>query len=276
MPELGYDAGFINDGDADRIGAVDEHGNFVNPHRIITLLTSHLAEDKGLTGRVVSTITASAMLARQCKRLGLELTSTPVGFKWIYAEMEKGDVMLGGEESGGIGIPTHVMERDGLLMALLLCETMAQRGMSLGQLVDDMFQKVGKLEFERQGLKITDEQMANFRANIVPDVCARRDLRQEGGGRRPSRRREVLPRRRRVGHDAPLRHRAARAHLRRSRDGGRGARPPQGRRRAWSSHNRQPRAKRMFHVKHLYVQRPGTSSGSELWGVAIRRSGAAS
>ena len=152
VPELGFDAGFINDGDADRIGAVDEHGNFVNPHRIITLLTSHLAEDKGLTGRVVSTITASAMLARQCKRLGLELTSTPVGFKWIYAEMEKGDVMLGGEESGGIGIPSHVMERDGLLMALLLCETMA-------------------LEFERQGLKITDEQMANFRAEIVPNYA---------------------------------------------------------------------------------------------------------
>ena len=171
VSELGYDAVFINDGDADRIGAGDEHGNFVNPHRIITLLTSHLAEDKGLTGRVVSTITASAMLARQCKRLGLELTSTPVGFKWIYAEMEKGDVMLGGEESGGIGIPSHVMERDGLLMALLLCETMAQRGMSLGQLVDDMFQKVGKLEFERQGLKITDEQMANFRVEIVPNYA---------------------------------------------------------------------------------------------------------
>ena len=105
--------------------------------------------------------------------MGLELTSTPVGFKWIYAEMEKGDVMLGGEESGGIGIPSHVMERDGLLMALLLCETMAQRGMSLGQLVDDMFQKVGKLEFERQGLKITDEQMANFRAEIVPNYAPR-------------------------------------------------------------------------------------------------------
>ena len=159
--------------------AVDEHGTFVNPHRIITLLVSHLAEDKGQHGRVVSTITASAMLARQCKRLGLELTSTPVGFKWIYAEMEKGDVMLGGEESGGIGIPSHVMERDGLLMALLLCETMAQRGMSLGQLVDDMFQKVGKLEFERQGLTITDEQMANFRAEIVPnyapaEICGKR------------------------------------------------------------------------------------------------------
>ena len=66
------------------------------------------------------------------------------------------------------------MERDGLLMALLLCETMAQRGMSLGQLVDDMFQKVGKLEFERQGLKITDEQMANFRVEIVPNYAPAR------------------------------------------------------------------------------------------------------
>ena len=158
---------------------MDEHGNFVNPHRIITLIVSHLAEDKGLSGRVVSTITASAMLARQCKRLGLELVSTPVGFKWIYAEMEKGGVMVGGEESGGIGIPGHVMERDGLLMALLLCETMAQRGMSLGQLVDDMFSKVGRLEFERQGLSITEEQMARFRAEVVPgfapaEVCGKK------------------------------------------------------------------------------------------------------
>lgn len=179
VPELGFDAGFINDGDADRIGAVDEHGNFVNPHRIITLITAHLAEDKGRTGRVVSTVTASAMLARQCKRLGLELTSTPVGFKWIYAEMQKGDVMLGGEESGGIGIPSHVMERDGLLMALLLCETMAQRGMSLGQLVDDMFQQVGRMEFERRGLTVTDAQMERFRSQVMPtyapvEICGKK------------------------------------------------------------------------------------------------------
>ncbi|MEG0217144.1 MAG: phosphoglucosamine mutase [Raoultibacter sp.] len=167
--ELGFDACFINDGDADRIGAGDEHGNFVNPHRIITLLVAHLVEDKGLHGRVVSTITASALLARQCKRLGLELTSTPVGFKWIYAEMGKGDVMLGGEESGGIGIPSHVMERDGLLMALLLVETMAQRHMSLGQLVQDMCDTLGTLEFARRGLSITEEQMQHFRTEIVPN-----------------------------------------------------------------------------------------------------------
>ena len=104
----------------------------------------------------------------------------------LYAEMEKGDVMLGGEESGGIGIPTHVMERDGLLMALLLAETMAQRGMSLGQLVDDMFEKVGKLEFERRGLSITEAQMAGFRANIVPgyapdEVCGKKVVDRRDG-----------------------------------------------------------------------------------------------
>lgn len=172
VPELGFDAGFINDGDADRIGAVDEHGAFVNPHRILTLLVAHLAEDKGLSGRVVSTVTASALLGRQCKRLGLELTSTPVGFKWIYGEMEKGDVMIGGEESGGIGIPSHVMERDGLLMALLLAETMAQRGKSLGALIDDMFAQIGRMEFARRGLTVTDEQMARFRAETVPGFTA--------------------------------------------------------------------------------------------------------
>lgn len=179
VKELGFDACFINDGDADRIGAGDEHGNFVNPHRIITLLVSHMVEDRGAAGRVVSTITASAMLDRMCRELGLELVSTPVGFKWIYAEMERGGVMIGGEESGGIGLPGHVKERDGLLMALLLAETMAQRGKSLGQLVDDMFARIGRLEFSRQGLTVTDEQMARFRAEIVPafttdEVCGKK------------------------------------------------------------------------------------------------------
>lgn len=88
--------------------------------------------DRGETGRVVSTVTASAMLDRMCRKLGLELVSTPVGFKWIYGEMEKGGVMIGGEESGGIGLPDHVKERDGLLMALLLTECMAQSGKDLG------------------------------------------------------------------------------------------------------------------------------------------------
>lgn len=169
--ELGYDALFINDGDADRIAAGDSRGNYVNAHRIITLLTKHMV-DRGETGRVVSTVTASAMLDRMCRKLGLELVSTPVGFKWIYGEMEKGGVMIGGEESGGIGLPGHVKERDGLLMALLLTECMAQSGKDLGALVDEMLADIGRLEFARRGLSITDEQMARFRAETVPTYTA--------------------------------------------------------------------------------------------------------
>ena len=169
--ELGYDALFINDGDADRIAAGDSRGNYVNAHRIITLLTKHMV-DRGETGRVVSTVTASAMLDRMCRKLGLELVSTPVGFKWIYGEMEKGGVMIGGEESGGIGLPDHVKERDGLLMARLLTECMAQSGKDLGTIVDEMLADIGRLEFARRGLSITDEQMARFRAETVPAYTA--------------------------------------------------------------------------------------------------------
>lgn len=169
--ELGYDVLFINDGDADRIAAGDSRGNYVNAHRIITLLTKHMV-DRGETGRVVSTVTASAMLDRMCRKLGLELVSTPVGFKWIYGEMEKGGVMIGGEESGGIGLPDHVKERDGLLMALLLTECMAQSGKDLGAIIDEMLADIGRLEFARRGLSITDEQMARFRAETVPAYTA--------------------------------------------------------------------------------------------------------
>ena len=169
--ELGYDALFINDGDADRIAAGDSRGNYVNAHRIITLLTKHMV-DRGETGRVVSTVTASAMLDRMCRKLGLELVSTPVGFKWIYGEMEKGGVMIGGEESGGIGLPDHVKERDGLLMALLLTECMAQSGKDLGAIIDEMLADIGRLEVARRGLSITDEQMARFRAETVPAYTA--------------------------------------------------------------------------------------------------------
>lgn len=176
--ELGYDALFINDGDADRIGAGDSRGNFVNPHRIIALITQHMV-DRGETGRVVSTITASALLDRLCRKLDLELVSTPVGFKWIYGEMEKGGVMVGGEESGGIGLPGHVKERDGLLMALLLTEMMAQTGKDLGTLVDEMLDDLGHLEFARRGLTVTDAQMDHFRTHTIPEfspdeVCGKR------------------------------------------------------------------------------------------------------
>ena len=169
------DAAFVTDGDADRIGAVDRLGNFVSPHRIIGLMAQHLVQDKGLTGRVVKTLSTSVLVDRLARTLGLEVTTTPIGFKWIYNEMVKGDVLVGGEESGGIGIPSHVRERDGLLMALMLTEMMAQRGKGLGELVDDMLAITGPMAYNRVDLKLSPETKDAFLArapSLAPSEIA--------------------------------------------------------------------------------------------------------
>lgn len=173
--DQGLDAGFITDGDADRIGASDEHGNFVNPHRIICLVAQHLVQDKGMTGRIVKTLSTSVLVDRLAAHLGLEVVTTPVGFKWIYEEMVAGDVLIGGEESGGIGIPAHVRERDGLLMALMLAEMMAQRGRTLGELVEDLFAITGPMEYRRVDLRLEPAAMERFReamATLAPTQLA--------------------------------------------------------------------------------------------------------
>jgi phosphomannomutase len=152
--ERGLDAAFITDGDADRIGAADRSGAFVDPHRIIALVARHLIEDRGMRGRIVKTLSTSVIVDRLGAALGAEVTTTPVGFKWIYEEMVKGDVLLGGEESGGIGVPAHVRERDGLLMSLLLAEMMAQRGCGLAELVADLEKLTGHMEYGRVDLRL--------------------------------------------------------------------------------------------------------------------------
>lgn len=152
--ERGLDAAFITDGDADRIGAADSSGAFVNPHRIICLVARHLVEDRGMRGKIVKTLSTSVLVDRLAAKLGVETVTTPVGFKWIYEEMVKGGVLIGGEESGGIGIPSHVRERDGLLMALLLAEMMAERGQGLGELVDDLIALTGPMEYGRVDLRL--------------------------------------------------------------------------------------------------------------------------
>jgi len=177
----GLDAAFITDGDADRIGAADRAGAFVNPHRIIALVTRHLVEDRGMTGRVVKTLSTSVLVDRLCLHLGLEVTTTPVGFKWIYEEMVKGGVLIGGEESGGIGIPEHVRERDGLLMALLLAEMMGQRGMGLGELVDELIATTGPMEYGRVDLKLDAPTVAAFVAKmptLSPDTLGGLEVRE--------------------------------------------------------------------------------------------------
>ncbi len=179
--EHGLDAAFITDGDADRIGAADRDGAFVNPHRIIALVARHLVEDRGMSGRIVKTLSTSVLVDRIAARLGLEVTTTPVGFKWIYEEMVKGDVLIGGEESGGIGMPSHVRERDGLLMALLLAEMMGQRKMGLGELVADLLDLTGPMEYGRVDLTLEPAVKDAFAAampDLAPAVMAGLEVRE--------------------------------------------------------------------------------------------------
>ncbi|MHB1016862.1 MAG: phosphohexomutase domain-containing protein [Coriobacteriia bacterium] len=179
--ENGLDAAFITDGDADRIGAADSTGAFVNPHRIIALVARHLVEDRGMSGRIVKTLSTSVLVDRLAAYLGSEVTTTPVGFKWIYEEMLKGDVLIGGEESGGIGIPSHVRERDGLLMTLLLVEMMAQHEKGLGALVADLLETVGTMEYGRFDTKLDPAVMERFVAalpTLAPTELAGLEVRE--------------------------------------------------------------------------------------------------
>ncbi|WP_027882843.1 phosphohexose mutase [Meiothermus rufus] len=128
----------VHDGDADRIGVVLAGGRYFNSHQIFALLLQQLRR-KGHTGRVVKTFSTSQMIDKLAQRLGLEVKVTPIGFKYIAEAMLQGGVLIGGEESGGIGVAGHLPERDGLLNALLLLESVALSGQSLG----DQFAELG-------------------------------------------------------------------------------------------------------------------------------------
>jgi phosphomannomutase len=154
----GYTIGIATDGDADRIGAVDEKGEFVDSHRIFSLLLKYLVEQKGMTGEVVKSFSVTQMVDQQCKKYGLTMHETAVGFKYICRMMTERDVLIGGEESGGLGVKGHIPERDGIFLGLLLCEMMATRGKSLSTLVQELMDEYGLHEFKRVDLHVTEKE----------------------------------------------------------------------------------------------------------------------
>ena len=146
--------GVATDGDADRIGAMDERGQFVDPHKIMALALRHLVENRGLTGSVVRTVSTTRMLDRLCDRYGLDIHETPVGFNHIADYMLVEDVLIGGEESGGISFKGHIPEGDGILMGLLLIEIVAASGGTLADLVDQLLKDVGPAFYARTDLRL--------------------------------------------------------------------------------------------------------------------------
>jgi phosphomannomutase len=153
-----FDIGIATDGDADRIGAVDEQGNFVDSHRIFSLLLKYLVEQKGQTGEVVKSFSVTQMVDRQCAKYGLTMHETAIGFKHICRLMTERDVLIGGEESGGLGVKGHLPERDGIFLGLLLSEMMAVRRKPLSALVQELMDEFGRHEFKRFDLHTTEKE----------------------------------------------------------------------------------------------------------------------
>ena len=176
------DAGLITDGDADRIGAVDEHGNFVDPHKIFAVLLRWLLERKKWPGDVTRAFNTTLMLDRIAAKHGRRLHEHGIGFKYVCDLMMEQEILIGGEESGGIGLSRHLPERDGLLNALLLANVMADEGKTLGELVADLQAEFGEHHYGRIDMHIDEEtkQDAVMRAKAhVAEIGGMKVLRVE-------------------------------------------------------------------------------------------------
>jgi phosphomannomutase len=150
-------AGFATDGDADRIGAVDEEGRFVDANKIYSLLLEWLLKRKQWPGDVARAVNTTKMVDRIAARHGRKIHEHGIGFKHVAELMLEKDILIGGEESGSIGIGRHLPERDGLLNALLLANVMAEEGRPLGVLVSNLQREYGEHQYGRLDLHIPEE-----------------------------------------------------------------------------------------------------------------------
>jgi phosphomannomutase len=151
------DAGLITDGDADRIGAVDEHGNVVDAHKIFAVLLQWLLKRKEWPGDVTRAFNTTKMLDRIAAKHGRKLIEHGIGFKYVVDLMLEGEILVGGEESGGIGISRHLPERDGLLNSLLIANVMADEHKTLGELVAALQEEYGEHQYGRIDMHISEE-----------------------------------------------------------------------------------------------------------------------
>lgn len=165
--------GLALDGDGDRIGAMDDRGNFVDPHKIMSVALRYLVEERGLEGPVVRTVSTTRMIDRLAKGYDLPVYETPVGFNYIAKHMLREDILIGGEESGGISFQGHIPEGDGVLIALLLVEIVAKTGLTLYQLVEEVLQEAGPAHYHRSDQRIRypiqKEDMVDKLLESVPD-----------------------------------------------------------------------------------------------------------
>jgi len=161
MRVTSYDLAICNDGDADRLGILDENGAFVSPQKIIALLALYLVREKKMSGEIVKTFSTSRLVEKVARALGAGFHETAIGFKYVADLMLTRDILIGGEESGGIGFGHFLPERDGILSGLLVAECVAHYGKPLSRIVDAMEAEFGALFYDRRDL------------NRPMEVCAR-------------------------------------------------------------------------------------------------------
>ena len=159
-----YMIGIATDGDADRVGAIDEKGAFVDSHRIFAILLKYLVERKHFKGEVAKSLSVSQLINRMCEKYGLVLLETPVGFKYLCRLMTERKIIIAGEESGGLGVMGHLPERDGIFVGLLLAEVMAVRRKKLSELVRELFNEYGEYHFGRIDRHVTEAEKKKIAA----------------------------------------------------------------------------------------------------------------
>src|SRR4029077_5477897 len=147
-----YDLAICNDGDADRLGVLDERGEVVSPHKIISLLALYLVREKKMEGEIVKTFSTTRLIERVAEALGAVLHETPIGFKYVADLMLSRNILIGGEESGGIGFGRFIPERDGVLSGLLVAECVAHFGLPLSTIVARMENEFGQLHYDRRDI----------------------------------------------------------------------------------------------------------------------------
>jgi phosphomannomutase len=178
MKQGKFDLCLVTDGDADRIGALRPGGAFVSPGTILTLIMLHLAQDLGKRGTVVTTVSNTSLIYRVARKLGLPVVETPVGFKYICDVMRKENVLIAGEESGGLAFQGYMRERDGVLSGLLLVQMMERRGKTFEEILGGVESEFGRFRYVRRDLRYPDElkpKLLEYLKNLEPDTI--------GGGR---------------------------------------------------------------------------------------------
>ncbi|MGQ9601661.1 MAG: phosphoglucomutase/phosphomannomutase family protein [Candidatus Bipolaricaulia bacterium] len=174
-PKGPFIVGVVTDGDGDRVAGMDEQGELIDSHRSFALIFRHLL-GKGLRGKAVKSISLTDMADRIAERNRIPLEQTPVGFKFIGEKMVREDVLIGGEESGGIGIKGHIPERDGLLSSLLLLEVMAQAKKPMSEIIKGMMEEIGPHYYDRRDLHLEGRGLIERLRRSPPDEFAGRPV----------------------------------------------------------------------------------------------------